>query len=343
MFIAKVIKAGSSLYRRIGERIRFLDTFFLTHPSLFFPVWIMTMAGLSAATVISNPGLYWSWEFHWETIFLFVGVTLVSGSAFIQYQIQNEEANELNHKIIVLKKANINSDRLHNLMKVSTMTGLLLILATLLYLTILNGNWIHLLGIIWGLLIYLSWGILYFRQRFQWSEKPLLGIVAHGLAGFSLFMLGWNSASNNLAAGILHSLPYVLLLMGVSMIFTIPDIEGDRQVGKNTFVNRFGIQSTVVWGTVFVSAAVITGYFLKDPVISTASIISLPFFIVALVFSRIDHVLRAIKYPVLILAMFICVRYPWFFVFLFLTFYFFKYYYYFRFNVDYPTFHVSHD
>jgi len=343
MLITRIIKEGTPLYLKINKKIHFLDRLFLMRPPLFFPVWTMVMAGLCSASVLSTPELYWTWDYSWSTIYLFLGVTMITGASFIRYQIENKESDEINQKIVVLNKVNLSAEKLRILIRWSTIIGLVIIFITLCFVAFRKQNLFYLLGVIWGIFIHLFWSTLFYHRKYHWSKLPILGIIGHGFSGFSLFMLGWSYTSSNLGMGLLFSIPYLLAFIGVSLVTTIPDIEGDKQVGKNTFAVRYGIRSTIAWGTLSVFFSVIIGYWLKDSVISTASIISLPFFLIALIFLRIDHVLRAIRYPILILAVFISVRYPWFFVFLFITYYFFKNYYYFRFEKDWPTFQVSYD
>lgn len=336
MIVARLIKAGTPLYQTIRNQIRFLDGVFLARPPLFFPVWTMVMAGISAAAATRNPEIYWVRYLSWRALFLFSGVTLLAGGTFIQYQIRNRLADKINQKVSLVEETDIPERKVQSLIKVLIVSGLVVILSTY----VAQGTP---LGIIWGLLLYASWGAFHNGSRFQWSGKPILGTATHGLAGLSLFMMGWIHALSDPFSGLVPSLPYILKFMAWFLVCTVADAKGDRRLKKNTFAIRFGDRPAIGWAALLLSASAFMGHMVGDPVISTAAIVSLPFFLVALIFTRMDHVQRAVRYPVFILAMFICVRYPWFFVALLLTFYASKYYYYFRFNVDYPTFHVSHE
>ena len=318
----------------------FFDKFFLMRPTLFFPVWIMVMAGLSRANLLSTPELYWIWDFSWKMFFLMAGVTLLTGATFIQYQIENSKADEVNQKIEVLKKVDLPSEKLNKLINISIIAGLALISISFGYMAVFQRDVFHLMGIVWGLLVYFSWSFLSYYRKFQWSKKLIPGMLIHGFSGFALFMMGWNCSSPNLTEGILHSVPYLLAFIAVFLITSIPDIKGDKQIGKTTFAIQFGSRFTILLGALLILFSVLIGFILKDSIISSSSMISLPFFLVALVFSRFDHVLRAIRYPIFILAMFISVIYPWFFISIFIFYYFLKCYYYFQFEKDWPTFQV---
>lgn len=341
MLVARLIKQNTILYRKIGERMQLFDTLFLMRPPLFFLVWTTVLAGVSAASAAIEPELYWVRDFSWWAVILFTGASLLVGAAIIRYQVQNQMADEENGKIPFFKAVGITSEKSDILIRICSGAGLILILLSSIFGRLEGSGWAGKLGVFWGLLVFFFWGILYSDPKFHWWAKPVLGLATHFLAGFFLFMLGWSHASGDLGLGAARSLPYALLILAVAMLTTITDLPGDRKMGKTTFAVRFGVRATAGWSTLFVAVSVTMGYLLGDSIISTASIVSLPFFLAALVFTRMDYVQRAVKYPIFILAMFICVRYPWFFVALFITFYFSKYYYYFRFNVDYPTFHVS--
>jgi hypothetical protein len=81
----------------------------------------------------------------------------------------------------------------------------------------------------------------------------------------------------------------------------------------------------------------------SDPIASTASLTSIPFFIVASIRSLDKDIFRAIRYPIFLLNFFAFVVYPWLFISVLIIYYFSKYYYWHRFNLHYPTFLVEND
>ena len=94
---------------------------------------------------------------------------------------------------------------------------------------------------------------------------------------------------------------------------------------------------------ILLSLSTIIGYFTDDPVMSTAGVIIVPFYVVALLFPRAEHVIRAFRYPLMILAIFLGVRYPWLWFALLLNFTLIRWYNYFRFGKVSPSFKVVDD
>ncbi|MFQ6608708.1 MAG: UbiA family prenyltransferase [Fidelibacterota bacterium] len=341
--MARFITLDSQLYRSIGAQMKRLDSLFLLRPTLFFPVWIMIMAGVSAAEGIDNPEIYWNTYFNWPMILLFAGLTLVAGSTFIRNQLMDVDTDSVNEKLFLLEKGAISTSAAERLAKVCLIAGMIFVVSGSFIELAQTGKLSSILVVVWTLLVYQMWGVFYSTRQFNWARTPILGNLANGLAGLALFMAGWNFVSSETLTGLLFSIPYLLAFASVSLLTAIPDIPGDVAADKTTFPARFGIPVTITVGTILASTSAIIGYLLNDPVISTSSIVSVPFFLVALIFLKEHHILRAIRYPIFILAMFLSVRYPWFFVTVLFTFFLARYYYYFRFGIIYPTFQVIHD
>ncbi|HQE94351.1 MAG TPA: hypothetical protein PK885_00530, partial [Candidatus Marinimicrobia bacterium] len=83
------------------------------------------------------------------------------------------------------------------------------------------------------------------------------------------------------------------------------------------------------------------GMYFKDPVISLSCLISSPLFIILLFKPTEAWVLRSIRYPILFLALTLCVEFPLFFIVLLINYYLCRFYYLSRFNLNYPTFQVE--
>lgn len=343
MFVARFISQDSPLYRSISAQMKRLDALFLMRPTLFFPVWIMIMAGVSAANGVENPTVYWTTHFNWPMTLVFAGLTLVAGSTFIRNQLTDVDTDSVNEKLYLLEKEAISASAGERLAKLTFIGGMIFVGSGSFIELGLSGRITSVLVIVWGLIVFQMWGVLYSTERFNWARTPILGNLANGVAGLALFMAGWNFVSGDILAGLLASIPYLLAFASVSLLTAIPDLPGDIAADKTTFPAKFGIQVTIAVGTLLAAASASVGYYMDDPVISTSSVVSVPFFLVALFFLKEHHILRAIRYPIFILAMFLSVRYPWFFVAVLITFFVARYYYYFRFGILYPTFQVAHD
>ena len=76
-----------------------LDIVFLLRPTLFFSVWVMVVIGMASAQMhlVGHP--LWITELSWKTFLVFMGLTLVSSSAFILNQISDEESDAVNKKL----------------------------------------------------------------------------------------------------------------------------------------------------------------------------------------------------------------------------------------------------
>ena len=123
----------------------------------------------------------------------------------------------------------------------------------------------------------------------------------------------------------------------------IPDIKGDASESANTFSVKFGRRTTTIIATLIVIVAFYLSYKNSDPIASTASLSSIPFFVFALFRNLDKDILRAIRYPIFLLNFFVFAVYPWLFVSVFIIYYISKYYYWHRFDLHYPTFLVEND
>ena len=138
-------------------------------------------------------------------------------------------------------------------------------------------------------------------------------------------------------------LPYLLCFSSVSLLTTLPDIKGDVESGDKTFPIVYGEIQTMYLSLILICFAFLVSLYYEDPIASTATLVSLPFFIMTVLRRMKKDVLRAIRYPILILNFFALSVYPWLFVPIAITYYLSKYYYWHRFELHYPTFIVDYD
>lgn len=87
----------------------------------------------------------------------------------------------------------------------------------------------------------------------------------------------------------------------------------------------------------------VIGFIADDPIISTASIVSLPFLLVLLFGKHIRHLERAKFYPIFIFAMFVISREAWFLIPVLLLFFILRSFNYLRDQKVYPTFGITDD
>ena len=164
-------------------------------------------------------------------------------------------------------------------------------------------------------------------------------ITHFGLVILLLF-IGWvnqNSSINDLR----FFLPYLASFLSGLTIFQFP-VKFDETKGE--WFN-FNWDKKIYFLSISVglmSCAIVLGFFMDDPIISTASIVSLPFPVIALLWpSHVRHLQRAQFYPLFILSMFLCVRVPWFLLPLAGLFYTLRIVNYFRYGIVFPSFGVD--
>ncbi|NQU68183.1 MAG: UbiA family prenyltransferase [Candidatus Marinimicrobia bacterium] len=331
--IKKFIK-DHPLHKKIAP---VFDALFLLRPTLFFPVWIMITAGMTASRMNISRYQVWLHDFDLSTLSLFIGITFISGGSFIINQIMDVDSDALNKKLFLVGKY-IPVPAARKIMYLTLISGSIFLLISGIY------------NFLTGALLFLFWGYFYNIEPFHWKQKPILGMIANSAAGFLLYASGWlhvvaseGFSLNEFAFGkmLIISIPYLLCYTAVSLLTTIPDIKGDEPTGSITFPVKFGSFATIFISMIMVLAAFVLGWTYDDPVSTTAAAISLPFYIFTLIRRENKDVLRAIRYSILILAVLLFTVYPLLFPAVLIVFYLSKYYYWHRFNLHYPTFQVD--
>ena len=314
--------------------VPYFDYFFLLRPTLYFAVWVMVALGMATAkmSMISHP--LWIANYDYSTFLVFLGITLLCSGTFIINQIVDKGSDEKNQKLFLISQY-VEIEDAQRISNAISIVGILLLMI---------GN----LGLTpFGICIYILWGIIYNKPPFEWKKHPIFGILTNSLIGIILFLMGWLQAagSSNLQFGELISLmaPYIFCFTAVSLMTNIPDIKGDEFESANTFSVKFGPRITSILATVIVIIAFYLSYQNSDPIASTATLSSIPFFMFALIRNLDKDILRAIRYPIFLLNFFVFAVYPLLFVSVFIIYYFSKYYYWHRFDLHYPTFLVEND
>ena len=183
-----------------------------------------------------------------------------------------------------------------------------------------------------------------FQPKTQWvAGKKRLNKKEFGIhfgIAFLLLIVGWINPDSSLK-DIIKILPYLTAFLGGLAVFQFV-IEFDETKGEwyNFHWERkeFFLLSSII----LIFSAVLLGFYFDDPIISTAGMVALPFPVIALIWpSHVRHLQRARFYPLFILAMFLCVRAPWFLFPLAGLFYTLRTVNYFRYGIVYPSFGVD--
>ncbi|NHZ84742.1 MAG: hypothetical protein GWP19_02550 [Planctomycetia bacterium] len=150
---------------------------------------------------------------------------------------------------------------------------------------------------------------------------------------FIVFMLGFIlNGKFSISSATIYILPY----FAIYLIYTI---EIDNSKNIISLKSKKYIKSLI--SIILLMMAGVIGFIIDDPIISTASIVSVPFLLVLLFGKHIRHLERAKFYPIFIFAMFVVSREAWFLIPLLLLFFILRSYNYLRYQRVYPTFGVT--
>ncbi len=309
-----------------------LDYLFILRPSLFFPVWIMTLAGYETNKLIINgTSTWWSLNLNLILVLNFLLITLVSGATFIYNQIQDIQTDKENKKLFLISEKYVKID-------LAKKIALYLIVISFIGLLIQDLQLSLLIG---GVLLF--WGYLYNFPPFQWKDKPIMGVLTNLIAGLLLFLAGWHMAGDITKDAFIYFIPYLCAWAAVCILTTIPDIEGDKKSQKKTIAIWLGIKTTVFLTVLIVIIGFIVGMHLDDPVITHSILLSLPIYLIMAFRPERAWILRATRYSILFLGLFLSILYPFFFIALIMNYYISRFYYSNRFGLEYPTFTIEED
>jgi 4-hydroxybenzoate polyprenyltransferase len=308
-----------------------LDYFFIFRPTLFFPIWIITLSGLVAGRFFNGDPVWWSFHVNWRNLLAFFFITLTTGATFILNQLQDVESDKINKKLFLISEQYVREE-------VAQKIALVSIGVSLVGISIVN---VKLLPLIIVLLIFC--GYLYNYQPFQWKNKPILGIVVNYIGGLCLFLCGWVMANNFQWMALKYSIPYLLAWTSIAILTTIPDRTGDQNSDKVTISVRLKNRTTTIISFGFLIISFGLSLYFQDPIISLPILLTIPLFLVTIYKPTIAWILRTIRYPILFLALMLCCEFPLFFIVILINFYLCKVYYVYRFGLNYPTFHVEEE
>jgi 1,4-dihydroxy-2-naphthoate octaprenyltransferase len=290
-------------------------------------VWTVYAAGYLAFHYFSHAGLKNAAPAFEAAALSLLGIlTLLMGSGYILNQLCDIETDRRNHKLFLIADRHISPFAAW-----AEMIGLgaFAVAASLFY-----GKLISTLLVA----IFLLTGIFYNVAPFAWKGRPLLGLFSNALGAQLIFLAGWWSQKIEWQLPIQHALPYMFAVAAVYLYTTLLDLDGDAGTEKKTFGVHYGFSATALAGCGLELGALISAYCLKDWIIFYPALIAAPFFILAAIKQRLADVSRAIKLPIVFLALAVCLKiWPYFFL-LGLVFYFSRWYYRRRFGLTYPNF-----
>ena len=182
-------------------------------------------------------------------------------------------------------------------------------------------------------------------------------IITHCVIGFAFLLFGWFEfgfiseqslqapesffMDSYLIYSFISILPYIFAFTSCLLVFQFV-LELDKEEGTwnnfhwNNKLEYFSISVLMMLIALFL------GIKLKDPIVSTAGAVAIPFSAIALIWpNHVRHLQRARFYPLFIFAMFLCVRAPWFILPLSILFFVVRIINYFRYGIVHPSFGVD--
>ena len=146
-----------------------------------------------------------------------------------------------------------------------------------------------------------------------------------GMTVHNTGLLGWD-----------NPLYFALTVGSVYLVTTIPDVRGDRFMGKKTMAVWIGRRGTLALATVFQGSAALLAYSSGFLLLSILAVIASVLSMVALIVSGERIILLSAKLPLLLLTLAACWFYPGYLIFLVVLVVSTRAYYRQRFGLTYP-------
>lgn len=314
-----------------AEWVKRLDYFFVLRPTLFFPVWTISLSGYWAQQRFDGDPIISEFRLLLGpfdvTYMLIIGLfTFLMGGVFLLNQIADVETDRLNNKLYLIANGAIGKRQ------AVVETSLLFMVPLLLLL----GERADLVLIMILAIIVTGW--CYSCSPLNLKNRPISGAAANLLGGIIIFSLGWKINGAVSLAILKYAAPYVLGVLAVYFFTTIPDIKGDQASGKITVAVKYGMRPVMIAGVAANALAIGASIWTRDLVVLIPTCAVLPFFINAVIKNTVAEVLRTNKYATLFLSLIVCVRFPVYLALITALFFFSKWYYKERFNIVYPSF-----
>jgi len=307
---------------------KILDYIFFLRPMLIMPALTVIILGIRAADLGEGAS-----PFHiipiaeniGDVLVLLLLSTLIGGAGFIYNQIHDIESDRNNGKAFFLPEKMISISTAYGMFAVLSLIGLVGAFS-------INTS----LGFIFAIIICL--GILYSHPKINYKGKPGKALWSNMLGiGVLPFLIGWIYINDSISLeAVLKSLPYFFAVGAVYLNTALPDREGDRKAGKQTYAVIWKVPRLQLSALMRMITATIFAWMAGDVVMFISSLLSLPFYIRAVYTKMIAHSVLATKISILILSVFACIYFPPYIAIILLDILGTRLYYRWRFNLAYP-------
>jgi 4-hydroxybenzoate polyprenyltransferase len=321
--------------------MKLFDYVFLTRPMLIIPVWTIALLGARAAEWRSrgtNPFILDRYPFvdfsqdDRQMLLTLLMSTLLAGGIFILNQIFDVESDRRNKKLFLIADGHVSPTEawvLYILTTTVAIVGAFLV------------NWQLGFLFVVGALVGLQYSLPWFNLREHPYKSFRNNMIGHGTLAF---LFGWvmtmkapDEFTNFNLEGIIKSLPYVLAVGAVYLNTTLPDLEGDKAVGKKTYPMEWGLGRTLRISFWMTLVAVVFAILFADYAFALAAAISLPFFATAWMHKSLTEATLATKVSILALSLFAAIYFPPYLAIVLLVVVATRIYYAARFSIKYPV------
>ena len=294
----------------------YLDFIYLLSPLNYFTIWSMLCVGMYLGMFSLNKSPQFIIDIHCKVLFLFLGITSLMSSSFINAQFFKLE----NSKIVKSIKGKYTEKFIIKFNKCLNIFGLVLLFFSF---------WINfILGI-----------LLFFINKYSFKDNLLSKSIYQLLIAFIISINGFIYVLKDyqlilyIPSYIKFIFPYILLYVAVGIIFYVKDIDF-----KYKYLNFLCLSSFLL-----ILLGVILSLQFYDPLASISLVVSSPFFLYAFIRGLDKDYQRVLSYPLGILNFFCMTIFPYLFIASIMVFYLTKYYNWHRLDVHHPTFLVEND
>ncbi|NIP43793.1 MAG: hypothetical protein GWO41_16770 [candidate division Zixibacteria bacterium] len=281
---------------------KLLDHIFFLRPMLILPIWTIMILGVRAADVreMASPFSISDISALIPEILLAMLLTgLLSGATYIYNQIHDIESDRQNGKLFFLSENVISLNTAYVLVTVlnaASVIGAFLINMTMGFL----------------FLVVAVLGIFYSHPRTNYKGRAGKALWSNMFGcGMLPFLIGWSlyEGAINMEA-VLKSLPYLLAVGAIYLNTTLPDREGDKQVGKETYGVVWSVKHTQGSALLRLVLAILFSLMAGDYAVLIAAALASILFIRAYSTRRISDSVMATQAAILLLIIMACIYFP---------------------------------
>ncbi len=308
---------------------------------LIIPMWTIVILGMRAGEIVGKraadpqnvtgalgPFFIRNMEgFDGGVLICLLLSTLLYGAVYIYNQIHDIESDRNNGKVFFLPQNIIALPAAYTMfavLNIVALAGAFSISASL--------------GAIF--LIIAGLGILYSHPKINYKGKAGKALWSNMFGSAMLpFLIGWAFVTQSITLeAVLKSMPYFLAVGAVYLNTTLPDREGDKKAGKETYATVWKVNRLQWSALIRVAFAVLFAWMVGDLAAFFGSLLALPFFIRAVVTEKVSDSVMATKAAVLLLSLFACIYFPPYLLIILLSIILTRAYYRLRFDFAYPKF-----